>query len=159
VRRIATDLRPLMLDDLGLNAAVEWLARESAQRMGIAITVRLGDNDPALGGRASTAVYRMVQEALTNVARHARATAVHIEMRQADGQLVLTVQDNGVGFPARATQQEGSYGLMGIRERAFMLGGTLEIDNPAAGGGRITLRLPLLTAADAPAPQASQITP
>jgi signal transduction histidine kinase len=159
VRRIATDLRPLMLDDLGLNAAVEWLARESAHRMGVTITVHLGDSDPALGGRASTAVYRMVQEALTNVARHAHATEVHIEMHQVEGELVLAVRDNGVGFPERATQQEGSYGLMGIRERAFMLGGTLEIDNPTGGGGRITLRLPLLSAAAAPAPHASQVTP
>ncbi len=143
VRRIAADLRPMMLDDLGLNAALEWLARESARRMGIEVTVRLGERDPALGQQASVTVYRMVQEALTNVARHAGATDVRIEMRQAGGQLVLTVRDNGVGFPASATRKEGSFGLMGIRERAYLLGGTLEVDNPPGGGGRITVRLPL----------------
>jgi two-component system sensor histidine kinase UhpB len=143
VRRIAADLRPMMLDDLGLNAAIEWLGRESARRMGMEVTVQLGEVDPSLDSRASTAVYRMVQEALTNVARHARATEVHIDLRQIDGQLVLTVHDNGVGFPGSNVHKEGSFGLMGIRERAYLLGGSLEFDNPPAGGGRITVRLPL----------------
>ena len=92
----------------------------------------------------------MVQEALTNVARHARATDVGIEMRQEGGELVLTVHDNGVGFSDRAMQHEGRYGLLGIRERAYMLGGRLEVDNPPGGGGRLTVRLPLAaTEADA----------
>lgn len=143
VRRIASDLRPMMLDDLGLNAAIEWLARESARRMGIEVTVRVGEVEPALDSRASTSVYRMVQEALTNVARHARATDVSIELRQSAGELVLTVHDNGVGFPMRNARKEGSFGLMGMRERANLLGGTLETDNPPGGGGRITVRLPL----------------
>jgi len=158
VRRIAADLRPMMLDDLGLNAAIEWLARESARRMGIAITAHLPENDPALDSRASTAVYRMVQEALTNVARHARATEVQIDLHATAGELVLTVRDNGIGFPVLATQPEGSFGLMGIRERAFMLGGTLQLDNPPGGGGRVTVRLPLLPAANAPAPSAPRVT-
>jgi PAS domain S-box-containing protein len=148
VRRIAADLRPLMLDDLGLGAAIEWLARDAARHIGIEVTVRLGDGDPPLGDRATIALYRMVQEALTNVARHAHATDVHIEMNQQHGMLVLTVRDNGVGFSARATQKEGSYGLMGIRERALMLGGWMEVDNPPGGGGRVTVRLPLEGAAD-----------
>ena len=143
VRRIAADLRPMMLDDLGLNAAIEWLGRESARRMGLAVTVQLGEVDPALDGRASTAVYRMVQEALTNVARHARATHVRIDLRQTDSELVLTVHDNGIGFPKNKVHKEGSFGLMGIRERAYLLGGSLEVDNPPEGGGRITVHLPL----------------
>ena len=156
VRRIAADLRPMMLDDLGLNAAIEWLARESARRMGLEVTVHLGEVDPALDSRASTAVYRMVQEALTNVARHARATDAHIELRQAGHELMLSVQDNGVGFPASATRKEGSFGLMGMRERAYLLGGSLEVDNPPGGGGRITVRLPLQAPADrGPRPEAS----
>jgi two-component system sensor histidine kinase UhpB len=147
VRRIAADLRPMMLDDLGLNAAIEWLARESARRIGLEVTVHLGDVDPPLDCRASTAVYRMVQEALTNVARHAHASDAHIELRQVGHELVLSVQDNGVGFPASATRKEGSFGLMGMRERAYLLGGSLEVDNPPGGGGRITVRLPLQAAA------------
>jgi signal transduction histidine kinase len=89
------------------------------------------------------ALYRMVQEALTNVGRHARATDVAIEMQTAGGELVLTVRDNGVGFPAGALQHEGRFGLLGMRERTVALGGRLEVDNPPGGGGRITIRLPL----------------
>jgi signal transduction histidine kinase len=143
VRRIAADLRPMMLDDLGLNAAIEWLARDAARRLDMEITVRLGKEDPPVTQSAAIALYRMVQEALTNVARHARATDVNIEMRQEAGQLVLTVRDNGVGFPADLQHNEGRYGLLGIRERAYMLGGRLEVDNPPGGGGRLTVRLPL----------------
>jgi len=143
VRRIAADLRPMMLDDLGLNAAIEWLARDAARRMDVEITVNLGEEDPRVAEGAAIAVYRMVQEALTNVARHAQASAVGIEMRHEDGELVLTVRDNGIGFTERSLQHEGRYGLLGIRERAHMLGGRLEVDNAPGGGGRLTVRLPL----------------
>ena len=146
VRRITADLRPLMLDDLGLNAAIEWLADGWARRMGIAVQLHLGETDPPLGGAASIALYRMVQEALTNVARHARATEVQVEIRHEAGELVLTVQDNGTGFSEPSMYQEGSHGLMGMRERAYMLGGQFEIGAAATGGGRITVRLPLLPA-------------
>lgn len=143
VRRIAADLRPMMLDDLGLNAAIEWLARESARRMGLEVTVRHGDTDPSLDSRASTAVYRMVQEALNNVARHARATDARIELQQSADELVVSVQDNGIGFPLAPHRKPDSFGLVGLRERAYLLGGTLELDNPPGGGARITVRLPL----------------
>ncbi len=143
VRRIAADLRPLMLDDLGLNAALEWLARESARRMGIEVTVHLGRQDPALDNEATIAVYRIVQEALTNAGRHARATDVRIELRETAGELVLTVQDNGVGFAPDAARKPGSFGLLGIRERAQLLGGGMHTENPSGGGARITVRLPL----------------
>lgn len=143
LRRIAADLRPLMLDDLGLNAAIEWLARDAARRMDMEVTVRLGSDDPPLAPGADIALYRMVQEALTNVGRHARATDVRIELHQDGHELVLTVHDNGKGFPERSMRQEGRYGLLGIRERAIMLGGRLDLDNPPGGGGRITVHLPL----------------
>lgn len=147
LRRIAADLRPLMLDDLGLSAAIEWLARDAARRMDIEVTVHLQGEDPLLAPGADIALYRMVQEALTNVGRHAHATGARIELRQEGAELVLVVQDNGRGFPERAVGQDGRYGLLGIRERAIMLGGRLEVDNPPAGGGRITVRVPLRTAA------------
>ncbi len=143
VRRIAADLRPLMLDDLGFNAAVEWLARDTARRMGIEVTVSLDEGDPQLDERATIALYRMVQEALTNVVRHSHATEVHVAVHEQGGKLALAVHDNGSGFPERATQKAGSFGLMGMRERVFMLGGEMEIDNPPEGGGRITVRLPI----------------
>jgi PAS domain S-box-containing protein len=143
LRRIAADLRPLMLDDLGLNAAIEWLARDAARRMDMEVTVSLGSEDPPLAAGADIALYRMVQEALNNVGRHAHATDVRIGLRQDGDELVLTVHDNGRGFPERSMRQEGRFGLVGIRERSLMLGGRLEIDNPPGGGGRITVRLPL----------------
>jgi signal transduction histidine kinase len=159
VRRIATELRPLMLDDLGLNAAIEWLAAGWARRMGVGVSLRLAEDIPPVGDAAAIAVYRMVQEALTNVARHARATEVRVETRYDGDQFVLSVEDNGRGFPERSMYREGSHGLMGIRERAFMLGGSLELGNSPHGGGRVTVRLPLQTRAlvgdavrDAPAP-------
>jgi PAS domain S-box-containing protein len=143
VRRIATELRPLMLDDLGLNAAIEWLAHGWAARMGIKVHLRLGAKDPDVGEAAAIALYRMVQEALTNIARHARASEVRIVLQQVAGELRLTVQDNGAGFSEASMYREGSHGLMGIRERAYMLGGELEIGNARGGGGRIRVRLPL----------------
>jgi two-component system, NarL family, sensor histidine kinase UhpB len=143
VRRITADLRPLMLDDLGLNAALEWLTRESARHMGIEITLHLGEADPDLDKDASVAVYRIVQEALTNVARHARATDVRVDLRTSGDELLLMVQDNGIGFPPGATRKAGSFGLLGIRERAALLGGSLVVDNPLVGGARLTVRLPL----------------
>ena len=150
VRRIAADLRPLMLDDLGLNAAVEWLARESERRMGIEITLRLPEQDPEISARASIALFRMVQEALTNIGRHARATEVEIEIQLLDDALLLTVQDNGVGFAEHSIYREGSHGLMGMRERAYMLGGQFQIGKSPSGGASIAIRLPLqMVAVDA----------
>lgn len=157
VRRIAADLRPLMLDELGLNAAIESLAHESARRMGIRITLRLGETDPPIGEAATIALYRMVQEALTNIARHARATEVRIDIQHVGDEIVLTVQDNGVGFSEQSMHRDGSHGLMGIRERAIMFGGQIEIGNlPGDGGGRLVVRLP---AAPGKAGQPATVTP
>lgn len=146
VRRISADLRPLMLDDLGLDAAIEWLARDAARRMGIEVTVELDDAVATLEERSAIAIYRMVQEALTNIARHARASEVHIELKLANGELVLTVRDNGVGFPEHPAAKDDSFGLLGIGERALMLGGRLEVDNPPGGGGRLRVHLPAVLA-------------
>lgn len=172
VRRIATDLRPLMLDDLGLSAALDWLAREFSRRMGIQVKLEMDDNAPPVPERASIAVYRMVQEALTNIARHARATRAHIEIRQAAGELLLTVDDDGVGLPAMAMHRAGSHGLVGMRERCHMLGGELQIGASPLGGSRVGVRLPLQAAAEpllerrrsdrsgvAPAPGAAEHAP
>lgn len=150
VRRISADLRPLMLDDLGLNAAIDALAQDVGRRTGLKVSVRLGTDDPPVSDSAAIALYRMVQEALTNVSRHAQAHAVQVELQQRGAGLVLTVRDDGVGFSERALQHENRYGLLGIRERALALGGRLEVDNPAGGGARITVHLPLQPAAAAP---------
>ena len=143
VRRIATDLRPAMLDDLGLNTAIEWLARESGRRMGVKVALALPPVDPPIGEAASIALYRMAQETLTNIARHARATEVRIEMQCGADSVMLRVQDNGVGLPKPVTQRRVSHGLMGMRERCQMLGGKIDVCNAPEGGARITIRLPL----------------
>lgn len=143
LRRISADMRPLMLDDLGLNAAVEWLGREASRRMGIEVTTSLGEVEPEIDDRTATTVYRIVQEALTNIGRHARATDARITIEQQARELVLTVKDNGTGFPNSAVRKEGSFGLMGIRERAILLGGRFEVDNPPGGGGRLRVWLPI----------------
>ncbi len=142
VRRIASDLRPLMLDDLGLNAAIEWLARDASRRMGIAVHTRLPLEEPAVDPRVATALYRMVQEALTNVARHAQAQSVEVALQVRQRQLVLTVADDGVGLPEQALRRAGSFGLMGLRERAHMLGGQVDIQRRPQGGTMLTVRLP-----------------
>lgn len=146
MRRIATNLRPLMLDDLGLDAAIETLARESAQQLGIQISVDLDCSRMALPEQTTIALYRMVQEALTNIGRHARAGAARITLRRVGQQAVLSVRDDGIGFPDRSALHEGRFGLLGMRERVHLLGGSFDIDNPVGGGGRITVRLPLAPA-------------
>jgi two-component system, NarL family, sensor histidine kinase UhpB len=142
VRRISADLRPLMLDDLGLNAAIDWLARDAGRRMGVEVTLHLCEFEPEVDDRLATAIFRMVQEALTNVARHARATEVRIALRRSGAELVLTVEDNGIGYPERSMQRAGALGLLGLRERAGMFGGRLELGNPPGAGARLTIRLP-----------------
>jgi two-component system, NarL family, sensor histidine kinase UhpB len=145
VRRIASDLRPLMLDDLGLNAAIEWLVRESTQRSGLRITHNLDETNLPAQQEASVgiAIFRITQEALTNVARHAQATEVHIELRRLEKTLHLRVRDNGKGLNALAEGHNQSHGLIGIRERVFSLGGQFEIGNSVLGGAQLTVLIPL----------------
>jgi two-component system, NarL family, sensor histidine kinase UhpB len=148
VRRIASDLRPLMLDDLGLNAAIEWLVRESAKRSGLCITARLDETALPAHQEATVgiAIFRITQEALTNVARHAQATQVQIELKQVDGHLCLRVDDNGKGFCNPPKRPNHSHGLIGIRERVFSLGGQFDIANGPQRGAQLTVRIPLETA-------------
>jgi len=143
VRRIAADLRPAMLDDLGLHAAIDWLAAESSTRSGLHVTVRCDADCDRVDDAAKTAVYRFVQEALTNVQRHAQAGQVDIDLRCDKRKLVACVADDGVGIAHAATRKPGSYGLIGMRERARQLGGTLTIDRRAEGGSRIEMHIPV----------------
>jgi two-component system, NarL family, sensor histidine kinase UhpB len=142
-RRIAMDLRPLMLDDLGLPEAIDWLVREFTRRTSIAVDARLGEGLRALSSHLSTTLYRIVQEALTNITRHARATRVRLELESTGEELRLTIQDNGVGFVnANRSRKPGSFGLLGIRERVLMLGGHLSVGNSPEGGARLVVRVP-----------------
>jgi signal transduction histidine kinase len=139
VRAIAADLRPPVLD-LGLVPAIEWQVQEFQRRTGVPCELAVGDDDIELEEERATAVFRMLQEALTNVARHANATQVEITLNVQDGTLQLTVEDNGVGMPTRQPSGKSSFGLLGLRERALMAGGDIRIDSRP---GRTTLRVTL----------------
>lgn len=143
VRRIAANLRPTMLDDLGPVAALEWLAQDFSERSGIAVKMNIAQADHIFQEPLATAVFRIVQEALTNVARHACATEVFIELQVDSATLKLRVSDNGHGADLAVLEQSGSYGLLGIRERAHTLGGTTEFTSSPGSGFIIEIVIPL----------------
>lgn len=136
-RRIAADLRPPLLDDLGLAAALQQLS----QRLGLNVTVRVQD-DHLLTARQSEQLFRIVQEALTNVSRHAQAEHVYIEGGAAGTHYLLAVEDDGVGVDA-APPRPGALGMLGMRERAQLAGGECRWVRPRHGGTRVEIRLPL----------------
>ncbi len=143
VRRIAADLRPVMLDDLGLVAALESLLHDLSQRTGIVVSFEADEAGLDFGEPLSSALYRIAQEALTNVARHAQATQVGVAMRIEEGRIVLAVRDNGKGFDPEAAGQRKSYGVLGIRERAHTLGGTARIVRLETGGMLVEVAIPV----------------
>ncbi|MDZ4292423.1 MAG: PAS domain S-box protein [Hydrogenophaga sp.] len=143
-RRISLDLRPLMLDDLGLSAAIEWLAQETERRSGLQVALRCDPLPDLIPQKILTTLYRIVQEALTNIVRHARATRVAISMVHAGSSIELRVEDNGAGFPGKPLRvPKKSFGLIGIRERVLMLGGELSLGNLPGGGAAMVVKLPL----------------
>ena len=146
-RRISSDLRPLMLDDLGLEAALEWLVQGFQQRSGVRTTL---DIDPTLGPveepRAST-IFRTVQESLTNVGRHSQANTARVTLRaDTNNVAIVEITDNGHGFGPNDHKKPGSFGLLGIRERVRLAGGEARITNGAHGGAVVTARLPMAAA-------------
>ncbi|HSB78828.1 MAG TPA: PAS domain S-box protein [Candidatus Methylomirabilis sp.] len=143
VRRIATELRPALLDDLGLVAALEWQAKEFQTRMSIACEFSSSQSDLAVTPAAGTAVFRICQEALTNVARHARATRVSISLGEEEGNLVLRVADNGRGITDQEIANRTSLGLLGMQERALHLGGNVTIAGRSGKGTTVMVRIPL----------------
>lgn len=143
VRRIATDLRPGILDDFGLAAAIEWQLQEFEQRAGIECVFEGGADDLPLRPEAATALFRIFQETLTNVARHAQARLVEVRLEAAPDGLVLEVQDNGRGIAPHEIEGSHSLGLLGMRERVRMLSGTLDIEGQPGQGTRVRVRVPL----------------
>jgi len=150
VRGIATRLRPGALDHLGLVDALDWYIRDFEKRSRIRCFYRQGEI-PRIADKAATAAYRIVQESLTNVARHSGASRVDVSLRVEEGALLLSVEDDGRGFdPERLGESEG-LGVVGMRERASLIGGTLSIGPGAGAGIRIELRIPLAAANGDPA--------
>jgi two-component system, NarL family, sensor histidine kinase UhpB len=142
VRRIAADLRPTMLDDLGLTSAVNWLIDEFSASHGIQVVRRIDVDNIDFNHEGGTAVFRIVQEALTNVGHHSGATSVTLEMVRGGMNCIVRVIDNGRGCPD-ARPNANAFGLLGMRERAARLGGTIRIQSVPNQGFALTVALPL----------------
>jgi signal transduction histidine kinase len=143
VRRISSELRPGILDDVGLIAAIEWEIHQFQTRTGIASYVDSLMENAHLTREQSTAIFRIFQEALTNVLRHAQSTRVDITIKEEEGDFVLTIRDNGRGITDEETAGAKSLGLLGMRERAHLIGGEVNIAGVARQGTVVTVRVPL----------------
>jgi PAS domain S-box-containing protein len=141
VRRISSELRPLVLDDLGFAAAANWYVDQFSARTGLPVELILPDRDPERGDAIATALFRVLQESLTNVARHARATKVYVRLDFLDGSWVLSVRDDGIGF-MHDRGKLGDMGLVGMRERAQILGGKFSITTAPGAGTLIEVFIP-----------------
>jgi PAS domain S-box-containing protein len=141
VRKICSGLRPGILDDLGLAAAIEWQSNEFAARTGISCQVSVPAGELVLDGDRATAIFRIFQECLTNVARHAEARTVRATLRAEDENLLLVVQDDGKGF--RESEVAGSLGVLGMKERAQACGGSVQVSSSPGKGTTVTVRVPV----------------
>jgi PAS domain S-box-containing protein len=142
IRHLSTALRPPGLDDLGLQATVEWYAEQFQTRTGIQCHLDLHHLPPALSREGMTAIFRIYQEALTNVSRHAQASQVYIHLREDDELVILEVIDNGKGISKRQLTSSGALGIIGMRERSIQLGGVIEILR-LQKGTKVMARIPL----------------
>jgi PAS domain S-box-containing protein len=142
VREIATELRPGVLDQLGLAAAVEWQARTFQERTGITCDTVIRPHRILVSAEQSTALFRILQEVLTNVARHAQATTVHIRLEESDDSVSLQVSDDGRGIPERAMTGPHAFGVLGMRLRAQQQGGELTIRGSPGAGTTVIARIP-----------------
>jgi len=144
VQDLVAELRPGVLDDLGLVAAIEWQCRDFERRSGIRCLVDSEEEDIPLDSARATAAFRICQEALTNVVRHARAKEIHVHLDKIDRELLLEIHDDGQGILPEKITDATSLGLLGMRERAGALGGTLRIVGLPRQGTTVTLRLPCI---------------
>jgi PAS domain S-box-containing protein len=144
VRKIATDLRPSILDDLGLTAALEWQGEEFEKRSGTLVEFINEAGDVLVNPDAVTAVFRIYQELLTNVARHANASIVKVLLQKKDNNLFFSVTDNGKGFAPDSIKKKKTLGLLGIKERTLLLGGTYEFKSKLGQGSETIISIPLI---------------
>jgi len=143
VRRISSGLRPEVLDEIGLSAAIDWQAREFQRRTGIRCTV---DMPPSLSDpdkERSTALFRIFQELLTNVARHANATRVNAKLSDGEAAIALCVEDNGRGITSNEIESPRSLGFLGLRERVLAFGGTIDVNGEQGRGTRVSVTIPV----------------
>jgi len=151
VRQIINDLRPNVLD-LGLNAAVDWQIAEFQRRTGIECELAETHRDILVGDHCATALFRILQESLSNILRHAKATQVLVVLRLEHGWIWMSVSDNGIGLHPDGRQKPGSFGLVGIEERLTILGGTFDIHSVPGAGTTIRITVPVSNTLQVPAP-------
>jgi signal transduction histidine kinase len=132
-----------VLDDLGIEAALEWQTREFSRRSGIAIELDVPADPIVLGAPEATALFRISQEALTNIARHAHATRVSVRLAAEEGDALLVISDDGIGLRDDPTTSRDALGLVGMRERAALLGGSVAASGAPGNGTTVVARLPL----------------
>jgi signal transduction histidine kinase len=131
-----------MLDDLGLLPALEWLVENFTQHTGVPCELAIRDGQLELPDVQATAVFRAVQESLTNIAKHARASRVDVTIEHEDSQLTISVRDDGVGFAPEESRKPDSFGLLGLRERAALLGGEAMVTSAPGRGTHVEVRFP-----------------
>ncbi|MCX7039807.1 MAG: PAS domain S-box protein, partial [Spirochaetes bacterium] len=142
VQKISSELRPRMLDDLGLAAAIEWLMGDFSRRTGIRCKTAVQVTQSRIGGNSATAIYRIVQEALTNISRHASASRVSVLLREVDERFEVLIRDDGIGISKTQATDARSFGLIGIRERAQGLGGKVSIRGRTEKGTTVAISIP-----------------
>ncbi len=142
VKNIITKIRPRLLDDLGLTAAIEWQAKEFQKHSGIVCELTITPEEMAVDAELSTALFRIFQETLTNAARHSHATRVTARLMQKNGTLEMHVDDNGRGIRQEEINDSKSFGLMGIQERVRNWGGNVEITGTPGKGTSVAVRIP-----------------
>ena len=145
VRRISSELRPSLLDDLGLVAAIDWHLKEFGRRSGIEVAFHEPEHDLPVPEKFKTGLYRIFQESLTNVARHSGASSVKVVLEEKDNYLVLSIEDNGKGFDMQKTKDRRTLGILGMQERSMMMGGIYEIKSQPGKGTMITVSVPVKT--------------
>ncbi|MEC5217873.1 PAS domain S-box-containing protein [Actimicrobium sp. GrIS 1.19] len=145
VRAVINDLRPSVLD-LGLHAGLEWLVEEFTRRSGIGCALDIDDDDLDMDDQRATALFRIVQEALTNIIRHAYASHVEVTVRRNSGDLLVQIADDGIGLPGESERKANSFGLIGIEERLHAMAGSVVIASAAGRGMVLTIRIPVIVA-------------
>ena len=143
VRKIATELRPEILDELGIKDAIEWETQIFRNRTGIECEFITNLNEQNLERDQATALFRILQETLTNIARHANATEVKVTLNHEDNELIMEITDNGKGITDAETQGEKSLGILGMRERTMLLGGEFKIQGISGKGTKVIVRIPI----------------
>jgi len=144
VRRIATDLRPKVLDFLGLTAAIKWHAQQFQSRSGIVCQLNIDTAEIEIDQERSTNIYRIFQEALTNIMRHADASSINVILTKKGDEVQLEIVDNGKGIDRKALSDPKSVGLTGMRERALLMGGKMSISGARGKGTKVKVTIPLM---------------